>query len=346
MENFEKIENLIVAYFSNELSESQCKEVDAWRKESAQNEQWFKELQFTWEALPHLTEMERFNSFEALEKIHFRLRQKKNQNIYYYLVRIAAVLMFPLLLGSLFLYQNNLNLEKKINQSAMQKIYSRQGSISEFTLTDGTKVWLNSGSSIEFPIHFGKNKREVTLCGEAYFDVAKDTKKPFVVKAGKLNIEVLGTQFNVTNYEKEKDIEVILEEGKIKLSTLERKKTVFYGVVRPNEKWNFGKKDKKMTRSKVTVDKYITWRYGSLIFKDDPMHEVAKRLGRWFDVEIVIKDKELSDYIYTATFKKESLERVLRLLKLSAPIDFEIEKAKKMPNGEFSKEKIFLIKKK
>jgi len=96
----------------------------------------------------------------------------------------------------------------------------------------------------------------------------------------------------------------------------------------------------------VKVDKYIAWLDGNLIFRDDNMEDVVKRLSRWFNVEMVIKDPEIRSYAYKATFRNENLSQVMNLLKISAPIDFKIVESKALQNGEFTKQKVYLMKKK
>jgi ferric-dicitrate binding protein FerR (iron transport regulator) len=96
----------------------------------------------------------------------------------------------------------------------------------------------------------------------------------------------------------------------------------------------------------VEVDKYIAWHEGNLIFRDDPMDDVVKRLSRWFNVEFVINDPEIKNYIYKATFRNENLTQVLNLLRLSAPIDYRITERTSLPDGNFTKQTVFLMKKK
>jgi len=107
----------------------------------------------------------------------------------------------------------------------------------------------------------------------------------------------------------------------------------------------YEKEKRKLFTEEVDVEKYIAWRDGKLIFRDDAMEEVVKRLSRWFNVEIAISDPEIKNYIYKATFKNENLIQVLNLLKLSAPIDYRITNRRILPDGNFTKQKVFLMKK-
>ena len=108
----------------------------------------------------------------------------------------------------------------------------------------------------------------------------------------------------------------------------------------------YEKEQQKVYTQEVNVEKYIAWRDGNLIFQDDSMEDVVKRLSRWFNVEITINDPEIKNYIYKATLRNENLVQVLNLLKLSAPIDYRITDRKVLKNGDFTKQKVFLMKKK
>ncbi|NJO87814.1 MAG: DUF4974 domain-containing protein [Chloroflexia bacterium] len=227
----------------------------------------------------------------------------------------------------------------------MQSFTAKLGQLSHFALSDGTQVWLNSGSTIRFPDKFVGDKRKVELEGEAYFDVVKNSGQPFLVKTNDLNIEVLGTSFNVSNYHNDSILEVVLVEGKVKLFSEYNNKEQTYGYLVPGRKAVYNKKERKVLAGKVDVDKYISWRDGVLIFRGDPMNQVVKRLSRWFNVDITIADPEIENYVYTATFSNETLSQVLYLLKVSAPINYKNVAPKVLANGELSKQKIILTKK-
>jgi transmembrane sensor len=344
--NFDDIEEKLVAYFAGELSAEDRLLVESWRQLSPENEKHFRDLEFGWNALPLLNQMESFDSFAALTKINQKI-DKREQNWFLWIQRIAAVLIVPVLIYSAYISIQHFSLkDEKIAEPILQTVSSRQGMVCQFTLEDGTKVWLNSGSTLEFPTQFTGLRREVKLTGEAYFEVAHNEQQPFEVNAHKLNIKVLGTSFDVASYEGDSVSEIVLVTGKVNLSASDGKEKKHLGTMTPGQKSVFNAHRQKTVTEQVEVEKYITWRDGNLIFRDDPMSEVTKRLSRWFNVEIEIVDKEIADYVYTATFRKENLQQVLNLLSLSAPISYKEIKPKALPNGEFSKQKIYLMKKK
>jgi ferric-dicitrate binding protein FerR (iron transport regulator) len=159
-------------------------------------------------------------------------------------------------------------------------------------------------------------------------------------------VEVLGTSFDVANYEGEKLTEVILVEGKVNLLAKQGNNLTLGGALQPGERGVYCEQTGKIRTEKVGVEKYIAWRDGNLIFRDDKMEDVVKRLSRWYNVEMVINDPEIKSYIYKATFRNENLLQVLNLLKISAPIDFRITERKVLGNGEFTKQIVYLMKKK
>lgn len=348
MENgYREVDELLPGYLSGNLSDEDRAVIDEWRMESPENEIFFQENQKAWEAWPLLNEMEQFNSFDALKKINLRISAPKTIKWWIYAQRIAATLLLPLMLYAGYVFQQNLTLkQQQKDHIVMQTITSRQGMVTRFDLVDGSKVWLNSGSSLEFPSLFAGDFREVKLKGEAFFQVAKNKNQPFQVHANGLNVEVLGTSFNVASYENEKESEVVLVEGVVKLSSGDNGVKKAFGTLHPGQRAVFAEDDHTVKAEEVTVDKYIAWRDGNLIFRNDKMEDVVKRLSRWFNVEIIISDPEIKDYAYKASIRNENLTQVLNLLRISAPIDYQITGNELLPNGEYSKQKVYLRKKK
>ena len=346
MINFSEIEDLLPGYLSVDLPDKDRAIVDEWLKESPDNQALFLGTKSAWECLALLNKMEEFNSFDALKKVNERISLPSSKGWWISIQRVAAILLLPLLLYSGYLTMNSLSKSNVHEQVVMQTITSRQGMVSQFSLADGTKVWLNSGSQLQFPMHFTGDKREVHLKGEAFFEVTKNEKQPFRVNANELKIEVLGTSFNVVNFDDDSQSEVVLVTGKVALSYENGQIKKMYGTMQPYERVIYEKESQSIRAERVDVEKYIVWRDGNLIFRDDSMDNVVKRLSRWFNVEITINDPEIKNYIYKATFRNENLLQVLNLLKLSAPIEYQINKRKALPNGEFSKQNIVLMKRK
>jgi len=344
--SFGNLDELLPGYLSGELSDEDRVMMDNWRTKLPENEALYRESLKAWEALSLLNEMEQFNSFEALRKVNTKLSVPKPVTWWITIQRIAAILLLPLLVYSGYLTMKNQTNGNRQEQVIMQTVSSRQGMVTQFALADGTKVWLNSGSQLQFPNCFSGDKREVMLKGEAFFEVTKNEKQPFRVNANELKVEVLGTSFNVVSFDDDNQSEVVLVTGKVALSYENGQIKKEYGTMHCGQRAIYEKGKQKVFTEEVDIDKYIAWRDGSLIFRDDAMEDVVKRLSRWFNVEITINDPEIKNYIYKATFRNENLTQVLNLLKLSAPIDYRITDRKVLPNGNFTKQKVFLMKKK
>ena len=344
--SFNRIEELLPGYLSGELPDKDRVMIEEWRNESPENEAIYLNSLKAWEAMILLNEMEQFNSFDALRKVNTKLSQPHAAGWWIAIQRIAAILLIPLLIYSGYLTFQNRTKVNPQEQVMTQTISSRQGMVTQFALADGTKVWLNSGSALQFPTRFAGEKREVILKGEAFFEVTRNEKQPFRVNANELKVEVLGTSFNVVSFDDDTQSEVVLVTGKVALSSEKGQIVKEYGNIIPGQRAIYSRKQQKVFTEEVDVEKYIAWRDGNLIFRDDSMEEVVKRLSRWFNVEITIKDPEINNYIYKATFRNENLVQVLNLLKLSAPIDYRITDRKALANGDFTKQKVFLMKKK
>jgi len=345
--SYSEIEALLPGYLSGDVSDKDRVIIDEWRNESPENETLYLENMKAWEAMTLLSEMEQFNSFDALKTVNTKIAQSDSSKWWISLQRVAAILVLPLLVYSAYLTLQNISMKKLPEEPViMQTVSSRQGMVTQFALADGTKVWLNSGSELQFPTRFDGDKREVMIKGEAFFEVTKNEKQPFRVNASELKVEVLGTSFNVVNFDDDTQSEVVLVTGKVALSSEKGQINSAYGTMHSGQRAIYEKGQQKVYTQDVEVDKYIAWREGNLIFKDDSMEDVVKRLSRWFNVEITINDPEIKKYIYKATFRNENLVQVLNLLKLSAPIDYRITDRKAMTNGDFTKQKVYLMKKK
>lgn len=339
------IEHLLPNYFSGEINEEDRQKVIRWKNLSAENNKLFKEMAAVWESGKILSQMEQFHAKEALKKVNLRLACHVNPALSWgNIQRIAAVLLIPLLIYAGFLtFIQPKETNTVSDEITWQKVKTTQGMISELVLPDGTHVWLNSETKLEYPLIFETN-REVNLSGEAYFEVKKDKQHPFVVNTGTVNVEVLGTSFNIANYPDENQTEVVLGSGKVRLFTGKQHDKKAVSFLEPDQRAVFDKTTKEFAVNHVNIEKYIAWKDGILMFADDSMSEVIRKLSRRFNVDIELETYELNDYVYKATFKDESLSQVLDLLKLSAPIDYKIEPRKPLPYGDYLKQKVIIRK--
>ena len=162
-----------------------------------------------------------------------------------------------------------------------------------------------------------------------------------------MQVKALGTRFDVNAYRDEDEVEVTLMSGEVEISRLYGKRSVALVSLLPGEQVRVRKTDYRL-RKETLEDPiyYAAWKDGKLIFRNDPMEVVVKKLGRWYNVEFLLQERNLRNYRYHATFQYESLDEVLKLIKLTSPVDYKIIKRKKLPDGTFSKKRIILFAKK
>jgi len=245
-----------------------------------------------------------------------------------FITRVAAILAIPLIVFNIwnFIHKGNFS-QLAENEYTLQEISSPIGMKTHVVLPDGTDIWLNSGSKINYRIPFVGKCRNVALTGEAYLHVAKNKKSPFILKADKTKIKVLGTQFNVKSYSEDDQIEVALLEGSVKFS-FEKNGKIVSAKLKPNELLTLNKSNKHVFVKKEKLFKYIAWHKNILVFDETPITEVAKSLERWYGVEVLIKDEEIKKYKFNAVFENEPLTRVLDLLELTSPISIKYKVGK------------------
>jgi ferric-dicitrate binding protein FerR (iron transport regulator) len=266
--------------------------------------------------------------------------------------RIAAVVLLPLLIaGAISLYRHEA--AKSYNQVAWAEIHSTMGSRVSFNLPDGTKGWLNSGSTLKYTLNF-KDNRRLELEGEAYFDVTPDKSNPFYVRTSEVQIRVLGTTFNLKAYPDDKTIETTLLTGTLEIQTLSEgggeKQTV---VLKPNQKATFQKNtdllsihEKQAAPEKMqgiqsfrvsqNIDTVpvVAWKNHKLVFVNEPFESLLVKMERWYDVEITLLDTPRVNLNYTGIFEKETVEQALRALKVANP-DFSYSINKNKINVSF-----------
>lgn len=219
---------------------------------------------------------------------------------------------------------------KKVNQksvvnetAAFNTVLVPYGKRTNLELSDGTLVWLNSGSKLVYPAVFNGKSRSVFLEGEAIFDVAHNTEKPFKVVSGSQEIEVLGTVFNVTSYAGDKVVETVLKSGSINLTYKDKDKQLIR--LTPGTKASFDTRTAEVQTEKVNVGNYFSWKEGLLTLDRTSLKEIMRKLSRYYGVDIVIKDKDLAAQSFSGNLDlKEDLDEVIELVRHTS--HFEIEK--------------------
>lgn len=208
--------------------------------------------------------------------------------------------------------------EDTVNMSAINRVYTPRGGEYNLELSDGTKVWLNAETELRYPVRFQKDRREVEVVGEAYFEVAKDANRPFIVHASGMNTRVLGTSFNVKAYTGE-ERQTTLVKGRVEVS---------YGTQRvkisPGEQVTL--KGEELEVQEVDTQVSTGWKNGLFVFDDQSLENVLQELGRWYDVHIFIANEGVKQLKFTSNFPRyENIDRVLDIIELAACVKCEIK---------------------
>lgn len=275
-----------------------------------------------------------------LDRVHHIIQKKENlkrqkplQKLFRVYMKAAGFLLLPLILmGTLLYIYTDKSDKAEADRQAFSTIYAPFGARVAFTLPDSTTGMLNSGSKLTYSLPFN-NKRHIVMEGEGWFEVKRDEKHPFEINAGSSTVRVHGTSFNLSAYPSEDYVEVVLEHGKVEFKNIESDKKM---MVFPSERLVF--QDGNVSKSVSDPEKYNAWTEGNLVFRGDPMAEVARRIERWYNVKVVLGDRELEKYSFRATFQDDKLEDVLRFLSLTSPIRYIITPRKLLDDRTFEKE--------
>lgn len=222
------------------------------------------------------------------------------------------------------------------------QVVTKKGSKTMVKLPDGSAVWINSDSRLQYANDFKGKSREVWLDGEAFFDVKKDPAHPFIIHTNKINIKVLGTSFNVKSYPDDQVIETSLIRGRIEVSFNDRPAENI--ILRPNEKLTVRKDQSEPVKSalgaerpsKIKLDNLLppndqsplvetAWMDNKIAFSNSPLSEVAHLLERRFDITIEFKNQDVMKYRYTGIFDDESINDILNIMKISKPFNYKLD---------------------
>jgi len=332
-------EGLIARYFSGEASPEEVAELSAWVALSAGNESIFKASQHAWTALETYRIEESVDVEEEFQKMYdvrctmydlkttnhesritnhesrltnhdSRLTTHDSRILHpaSFILRAAAVIIL-LAIPSFFLY-------RYFTKPVMEELAATTGRV-ESTLPDGSKISLNTGAVLRYPGQFRGKKRSVSLEGEAYFDVAHDASKPFIIATDGVRVEVKGTSFYINTRLMNGDFELVLTTGKVELyferqpgksmTVSPGEKAIIHGgqiSISPNEDAN-----------------YMAWKTHRIIFTNDPLDAVAAALSKVYQADIRLGDPSLASCRLTATFDNQSLESVLKIIKATLDVD-------------------------
>ena len=305
-----KIYKIIELFFKQSSSEDIRKKFFIWFKTPYASLEKEEAINRIWNDLDieadHATE----NSYKQVEeRLGFDNRKKKHL-LYIRFARIAAILIIPLLsvLSAWWFVQN-----RQAPELMLVEYFVPNGETREIILPDSSIVTINSGSTLFYPAGLKGKNREIYLSGEAKFNVATDKKKPFIVKTNDMNIEALGTVFNISSYSDNLYTTATLAEGKIKVDI---KSTNESFILDPNEQIRFDKKAGNSLRLDARLDYILAWEKGQMVFQRASLYEIVKEIERRYDVTIYLNSKAWDNEIITVKFLyDETLEETLSVLK-------------------------------
>jgi transmembrane sensor len=355
-DNNEEFKLLIISYLTEGLNDGDALRLKLWVEEDLQHREYFDEIKASWIlAGKHSGELKidsglQWSTLKSKMKLESNPipNRVKTKTKVLVLIGIAASWGIFFIIGSL-LHGNS---EKSLDvQLKTTEFTVPLGAKSIVKLPDGTTVWLNAGSKITYNQNFDKKDRNIRLVGEAYFSVATNKAKPFIVNTSGIIVRALGTRFNVKAYPEEKTITATLEEGKIDVQVINKsskeKKQI---VLTPNQKIVFYKKtndlggeivnkNMKVQQAMVcSVDQnlevdqnihtelYTSWKDARWIIESMPLVKLTPMLERRFNMKFKFNSEDLENYNFTGTIEKETIEQILDAIRFTAPIDYQIRK--------------------
>jgi ferric-dicitrate binding protein FerR (iron transport regulator) len=208
------------------------------------------------------------------------------------------------------------------SQVSINTIVVPRGKRANITFTDGTTLWLNSGSSAVYPVEFTGRKREVYIKGEGYLEVAHDESRPFIVKTDQMDIQVLGTSFNICAYPEDASTKVVLVEGKVVARCTNNPEVILL----PNQMISFSNETKKTDVTEVNVEDYISWKDGWLLCNSEELGSLVEKLERYYDQKIIFSDEAVRLYRLSGKLDlKDDLNQVLQVIATTAPVEIQVK---------------------
>ncbi|MDR1259325.1 MAG: FecR domain-containing protein [Tannerellaceae bacterium] len=320
-------DQLLIRFLTHRCREEELRQISRWIATDKSNADWLFEMEQIWSLKDEL----RFSDEQKISRAYNRFvsgmeakpAMKPGKRVFISVMKYAAAAVIILLL-SVNLYRM---LEEEEVPLSMNIVEVPMGERASLTLSDGTKVWLNADTRFYYPSRFMSKKRggrEVMIDGEGYFEVAKDEKRPFVVKGDLFDISVLGTEFNVKAHKNE-PAEISLKEGKIKVGTPGRDDPM---ILSPNDQIQVSTNGKTRLQQ-IDMSTVNSWTNGEIAFKDEPLSVIIKTLERKFNTPIVLVDRDLSDELFHCrTSSEKTLPEVLDLLKDTRRMNYRFENNK------------------
>ncbi|MBD5233976.1 MAG: DUF4974 domain-containing protein [Bacteroidales bacterium] len=319
MDNSEFFEDLIVRYLAGEATPDDEKVLFALLKDSEENARHFLVMKNIWEQAGNPLENTDSVLADDFRKVESRIKRETLQQRFAtfgaYFRNTAAILILPLIAASVFLFTYAGSQKAKF-VPVSHEIYTMPGTRVHTLLPDSTEVWINGGSTLLYSRANPDDSRNIHIEGEAYFKVAHDTEHPFVVNTGKITVEAVGTEFNVCSYASDTLTTVTLTDGSVLVTD-----SLSKALLTPGQVIVYNDNIKRSRLYLGNTDKNVQWRTGNLVFKNEPLCNVYKRLGQIYGIKFDV-DAKLHDVLFYATFENASLEQVMQLIQKSTSLEY------------------------
>ncbi len=324
---------LLAKYLCNEVNDLEKLEVETWVSLSVENREELEQSRKMLDTVDAYYKAESFNSEDAWKNITAKINppqmkviQHKNirKEVVTRFYKYAAIIVFAVLLGSAGYY---FGFRNKVTEVYSEIISTPTQVINEYTLPDGSVVALNSNSKLVFPKQFKGETREVTIEGEAFFDVKPNAEKPFIINAGNAQVKVVGTSFNVCAYPETETVEVVVETGKVQVISKINELTAGINEVFlvPGEKGTLFNKSSALEKSENKNPNYLAWKTRDFMFAETPLNEVFRCLEKTYHVDIEVSDPRLNDLKLSAQFDKKPIEFILNVVGLTFNLELKVE---------------------
>lgn len=337
-------EIVLLKYIHDEVSDEEREWIECWLKEDETRNEIVLQLASIDYALYTKKRVESRNSLEAYSKVERHIRLQQTRKWIHRACFVAACFIGVLILSTAisFWMQQSVSIEKQ-----GVTIQANAGMRSSFNLPDGTVVYLNSGSILSYPLPYDKNERVVTLTGEAYFKVAHNQEQPFIVSVAndRMQVKVLGTEFNIQAYSEDYEVQTTLVSGSINIGMKQSNNVIKYQTLSPSEKAVYNLQNQSINITCVNVESEIAWKDGVLIFKDMALPQVLKELSYFYNVKFQVLDPVINSYRFTGTFKNRQLSQILDYLQISSHVGYSIKQMVADDSLTVQQESVLLYKK-
>lgn len=321
-ENMEDLnEDLLGRMISGTMSSSDEQELLRWENLCEDNHRQLEGIRSVMDCCERLDLMESIDTVGALNKIKGETRRSsvfaKTVSLW---SRVAAVIAIPLMLLSTYLV-----IRDKDTDAGMIQVSTPFGLVSEVVLPDSTVVRLNSDSRLKYPTRFASAERVVELEGEAFFSVRSDEEHPFVVHCKDIDVQAVGTKFNILTT-KSGDIITSLVEGKVNILKPSDDERIFLTSLLPGQTARYYKSDDILTKAGHDyTKKYTAWLDGNMVFTKDPLKDVVEELNRYYNIQVTIDENIGDSYRYTGTFRKMDIDRLFKYIEYTTPVKITLE---------------------